>query len=354
MLELRSALPRAAASMMQRDTLLSRAGLEGSDAATPPREQLIRGDDTGSSETLIYLDADRVGRFTSWSELESRLGAERLLRVDPGGCQFMLAYGLVPPPYTLYSNVYCLGAGDRLRFDLDGDRAAFEVDFPYFENRSRCDERFEPDRLKRLLAGAVSRAVPPGEPALLLQSSGKDSSGIVLGIAESGRTDIRCATYDPGYRERESEAARSLARRFGLGHRAVEADPREECAALLRFAERSPSICADMALLAYLRILDCCGVDGGAVIDGLGNDAYMGYVLPRADRWLAGVALARRLPALWGRFEPPDLGARAAYLVKSALMYPAERSLAGSRLSPRAVWVGRLSRRQKTPLITLK
>jgi asparagine synthetase B (glutamine-hydrolysing) len=171
-----------------------------------------------------------------------------------------------------------------------------------------------------------------------MQSAGKDSTGMLLAIAAAGRGgDVRAATYDAGLREQEAVPAAELSRRFGIRHRAVQADPRAELDLWLRFAERAPAICADVALFAYLRVLAHEDVDGGVVLDGLGNDAYMGYVEPRRDALLGSVALARHLPAVWGRAEPPGFGARVAYLWKTAQMYPAERCLAGSRLAPSTV-----------------
>ncbi len=293
----------------------------------------LAGDDGGAEVRLILLDREPGRVFRGWPEL----AAAGPLEIDPAGCQFLLAYGLVPPPYTLYSGVFSLGVGDRVELDLERGSAAFSVDYPYFEERSRGDVDPDPARLRRLLGKAVARAVPAGEAALFMQSSGKDSTGLLLGVAEAGRTELRAATYDAGYGEQEAEAARSLSRRFGVRHQTVAADPRAELAAYLEFASRSEAICADLALIPYLLVLERSEVHGGVVLDGLGNDGYMGYVEPRTAAVLRTLALARRLPSLWGRAEPPDLGARLAYLWKTALMYPAERCLAGSRLAPRTV-----------------
>jgi asparagine synthase (glutamine-hydrolysing) len=298
---------------------------------------VLSGDDTGASEVLVYLDDRQLARFSGWRALERTLTEAGRLEIDPAGCQFFLAYGLVPPPYTLYANVYALGVGDRLEIDLGRDDASFRVDFPYFDRRSRQDGTFDPVRFRRLLAGAVSRSVPGGTQAAFMQSSGKDSTGLLVGLREAGRTDVRAVTYDASYREEEGAIAAELASRFGLEHQIVRADPEAECRAFLTFAERSPSICADLTLPAYVHSLEQAGVGDGVVLDGLGNDAYMGYVQPRTDAWLCAASIPRLWPAAWGRFEVPDLGARASYVLKSMLMYPAERSLAGSRLSPRTV-----------------
>jgi asparagine synthase (glutamine-hydrolysing) len=306
-------------------------------ARASARTLLVRGDDTGATTRLVYVDRDRIGVFGEWSRLVTALDRERLRRLDPAGCQFLLAYGLVPPPYTVYRNVFALGVGDRLEVALDGSRLAFKVDYPYFEARSRGDGRVEPAQLRRLLGEAVLRAIATDEPALLMQSAGKDSAGLLLGIAEAGRRNVRAVTYDARYREREAGPARALARHCGVPHEVVETDPRAEIGAYLRFAETAPALCADLTLFPYLLALERTAVAGGVVLDGLGNDGYMGYVVPRRDALLARLALARRVPALWGRLEPPALGARAAYLWKTAQMVPAERCLAGSRLAPASV-----------------
>jgi len=324
------------------DQLFPRAGLAASSAAAGGPEvrdgrALLRGDDTGAAPTLVYLDPRRFALFSGWAGAAQTLGAAGLLRVDPLGCQFLLGHGLVPPPYTLYENVWHLTAGDRLEFALDRDEARLWTDFPYLEARSRQDLALDLDRLRALLAGAVARAVPAGEPALLMQSAGKDSTGLLLGLAHAGRRGVRAATYEPGFRESEASQARALAARFGVEHVTVPADPRAEFEAFTAFAAASPAVCADVALIPYLHVLRCLDWSGGVVLDGLGNDAYMGYVPARSARRLQALALARWWPALWGRFEAPDLGARTSYVFKTVQMYPAERLLSGSRPAPGVV-----------------
>jgi hypothetical protein len=297
----------------------------------------LSGDDTGACETLVYDDGAHVGVFRDWAELERVVGGAGLLRLDPEGCQHLVACGLVPPPRTCYAHVWSLGVGDRLELDLESGASAARVEFPYLERCSTGENRFDPRRLLALIAASVARAAPAGEPAVLLQSAGKDSTGLLLGLAEAGARHVRALTYEGGGQESEGAPAAAVARRFGFAHQVIEAEPHAECRAFLAFAERSPAVVADVALVAYLRVLEQAGVSGGVVLDGLGNDAYMGYVVPRRDAILARLSLARRFPALWGRFEAPDLGSRGSYLFKSLLMYPAERALAGSRPAPRVV-----------------
>jgi asparagine synthase (glutamine-hydrolysing) len=290
----------------------------------------VEGDDTGATRKLIYLGRDRTEVFDGWSSLMAAI--DRPLEVSPAGCQFLLAYGLVPPPFTLYRDVYALGIGDRVREADDG--VVFTVDFPYLAVRSSGRERTDPDRLEGLLAAAVSRAIGDRE-AILMQSAGKDSAALLIGLSAS-KARARAVTYRPHYREDEAPYAAELAHRFGVPHVVVDADPAREAELLLELCA-APAICADVAIAGYLRTLESGGARGGVVLDGLGGDIYMGYVQPREEAVLSGISLARWSSRLWGTIEPDHLGAIASYAIKSAMMYPAERCLAGSHLSPRAV-----------------
>ncbi len=292
----------------------------------------LTGDDTGATRKLVHLGAGGVRSFDGWGALMASVPSPLL--VSPAGCQFLLAYGLVPPPFTLYQDVYVLGIGDRLEAAERG--VEISVDFPYLEAKSTGREHTDPARLEQHLAAAVERAIG-GRPALLMQSAGKDSAALLIGLAAAGQRGVRAVTYRPRYREDEAPHAAELARRFGLEHQVVEADPVRERELLLELCGSAPVICADVALAGYLRALDGAGVDGGVVIDGLGGDVYMGYVQPRAEALLSRLSIAQHARGLWGRIEPARLGAIGSYAVKSALMYPAERCLSGSHLSPRAV-----------------
>jgi asparagine synthase (glutamine-hydrolysing) len=292
----------------------------------------VAGDDTGATRKLVLLTRDRCEVFTDWASLMASVGEP--LQVSPAGCQFLLAYGLVPPPFTLYSNVYALGIGDRLH--AAGSAAELSVDFPYFSSMSSARERPDPQELERRLVAAVERALA-GRDAILMQSAGKDSAALLIGLAGVRDKRVKSVTYRPHYREDEAPYAAELAGRFGVPHVVVDADPVREAELLLELCGRAPVICADVAIAGYLRALDGCGAKASVVLDGLGGDIYMGYVQPREEAVLSLLSLPRVRSELWGRIEPARLGAVASYALKSALMYPAERCLSGSHLSPRAV-----------------
>ncbi len=298
-------------------------------AALDGRSLRISGDDAGAEHRLVYFDGERIAMLRGWASLRDW----RDLKVSPAGCQFMLTYGLVPPPFTLYAHVYHLGLGDRLTVDLQAGRAEYAIDFPYYAASSREDQKPSTQALKRHLAQALQRAFT-GE-GVLMASGGKDSAGLMIGLGELGAgRRVTAVTYEPGTKEAEAKSARHMANRMGIRHRTVFANPKRELEALFAFLERAPVACADVALLPYVYSLSELGASSGTVLDGLMNDVYMGYVQPAREAALCRLSLPRRAPALWGRFESPDLGQHASYVAKSVQMFPAERILPGSRLAP--------------------
>ena len=293
----------------------------------------LRGDDAGAEHRLLYFDGARLALLSGWGALRTALSG--LLEVSPGGCQFMLSYGLVPPPYTLYAYVYHLNLGDRAEVDLAAGTVRFSVEFPYDASRSREDARPALETLEDKIAQALRRSLAGHERAVLMASGGKDSAGLLVGLGALGDRRTLVTTYEPGVVEAEAAGARRMAARYGLSHRTVKANAPKEIHALLSFLETAPVACADVALVPYVYTLSEIGFTEGVVLDGLMNDVYMGYVQPQREAVLCKLSLPRRNDALWARFESPDVGARVSYVAKSVQMYPAERILPGSRLSPR-------------------
>ncbi len=121
--------------------------------------------------------------------------------------------------------------------------------------------------------------------ALLMLSAGKDSVALALAIAELG-VKIPCFTFKPGPKDTEHELAARLCRRLGLDHRTVEMprDPTYVRTNLERFFEGSSLPCGDHATIGYAMTVAAAGLDSGGVLDGGGNDPYMGFLLSASNQ----------------------------------------------------------------------
>lgn len=207
--------------------------------------------------------------------------------LDPVAVSMLLLLGFVPRPLTVFRRVRSPSAyGSRTLHRL-GTYLPFRAEPADWH--AVCTKT-----LLDWLAGAVERTVPDG--AVLLLSSGKDSSALALACAHAGRR-IECVTYSGDGEDDEWAAAAALCRRLGLKHRRVRLDSLKLGPAQLAYYERVPEPNVDQAQLAYLWLADA--VDGApAVVDGMGNDFYFGHIPSREQHAAASVSLARFLPPL--------------------------------------------------------
>lgn len=232
---------------------------------------------------------------------------------DPVGVSEFLHHGFVFAPRTVRKDILELGEGDRLVVS-DGYGYGATCEWPWLGSRSRQDEVASTARLLDLLVQAVRRSVETG-PATLMLSSGKDSVALALACREAGVAGLRAVTFESDAGG-EGEDAAAFAARLGIEHRTVTlpTDPSRVEDALTAYFERASIPCGDPTLVPYL--LACSELElreGEFVIDGLGNDSWMGYPPSRAeargaarsDRWFA------RLRPLRGWFGPESPGSAA-------------------------------------------
>jgi asparagine synthase (glutamine-hydrolysing) len=256
----------------------------------------LRGDDTGaillhvySADGQVFADADPV-------VLLDHVKKARLpLSLSSAALARFLALGVVPLPGSIFKETMMLGIGDRVRFQWRaGAWAATRsmVDFPYYSERSREDQAPDPKRLHDLLCAAVQRSLPSQKAVTLMLSSGKDSTALAIALAALGRRNADCITFVTTGGPNEANEAGALCRKLGLKHRTASIPDRQPVngEALTRFFENAPLPCADDCQLPYWALTRECAAES-VVLDGSGNDVYMGHVPSRNDRWRRALRL---------------------------------------------------------------
>jgi len=258
----------------------------------------LTGDSTGS--TLFYVYHDGVCLLAS-QDVVALLGAVRAkglpLTVASDAICYPLTQGVVPLPRSMFAEVRVLGIGDVLdcRCEAKGWDLQHRVDFPYFAAASRQDQHSDPELLMSLLTGAVSRQLDGHDAVALMLSSGKDSVALAAALAQLGRKDVRCFTFVANTDQDEDGYARTLCRRLGLSHERIEIPVQCSMDAdiLTNVFRDAPLPCVDDCQIPYVYALHAAGgVD--AVLDGSGNDVYMGHVPSRNDRWRDRLRLQSR------------------------------------------------------------
>lgn len=293
---------------------------------------VLRGDDTGLALRYLHRDPGCLRVSPHLPALLDDLTAAGIrLHVSARAVSHLLHHGLVPLPWTIYEGIHVLGIGDRAQVGVAEGRITLDLtnEYPYFLDRGAGDRKPDAARLLELLTAAATRQLAAGGSGFLMLSSGKDSSAIALALAEAGLTGFPCVTYKSDARDDEHLRARALCRRLGLQHETVEIEPSDgRVEGVLReFFAASPLPCADIAQVPYALCVARAGSGSAAVVDGLGNDSYMGYLPGARDRLKYHLALGDgRLTRMLSAWVPPH--AAWSYLLRS----PAAAVLPGRTL----------------------
>jgi len=243
----------------------------------------ITGDRTGYRELFVHCSPDFGVVATSLGELLDHLHAQgRTVELSAFGISSLLHHGLIPLPYTVYEDIYFLSMGDIADIGVVGGALAIDLtnEYPWTVGRSSNDRQASEDTLLSLLTQSTERQLDEfGNEGFLMMSSGKDSPAVALSLAEGGFKHIRCVTYSSGASDPEPPIAADICRRLGLDHEIVEmpTDRDRTADALVRFFEASASPGVDLSQLPYVFATAAALPASGAVIDGGGNDSYMGY-----------------------------------------------------------------------------
>ncbi len=281
---------------------------------------LLCGNPTGSSLLHVYCDGIHLLASDHPAVLlDAVIRNGWPLTVSHESVTCFLALGLIPMPRSLFSEVHVLGIGDKLEgvHTPGGWQLKQQIDFPYFSRFSRQDQSPDPGRLMGLLTAATGRALASVSSPVLMLSSGKDSTALAAALARLGRDDVRCLTFVAETDQDEDGYARALCRRLGLPHEriSIPAGQPLEAGVLNAFFRNAPLPCGDDCQIPYVMALHRAGGSDG-VLDGSGNDVYVGHVPSRNDRLRTRLRIRPHLLATALEAVVP-FGTRADQLLRS-------------------------------------
>jgi len=243
----------------------------------------VKGDRVEHRETFVWHDADQVLIATDIEELLIRLRDDsRSPTVSPFGISQVLNHGFTPVPYTAIEGIERLAGGDTLELVIDNGEIGSVVSssYPWLARLSRQNQTASTTELRELISRSVDDQLATVQGnAILMLSSGKDSTSLAIALADGGHRDVPCFTFKSGPADTEHVFAAETCDRLSLEHHTVAMpNPVTTESALLSFFEHAPLPSADPATIPYVVITDAVGIESGGVIDGCGNDGYMGYL----------------------------------------------------------------------------
>lgn len=264
----------------------------------------IAGDRTADVEIFLYRGTHSITVATDLGELLDDLHALGIVpQLNSFAISSLLNHCIVKLPQTEYRDVYFLAMGDiaDVKFVGGTPEIDWSIDYPWINAKSSEDRVPSTRTLLDLLTAATERSLAEaGDSGLLMLSSGKDSTAVALALAECGRRDVEAVTFSSGNTDPEPPVAAANCARLGLEHRIVEmpSDPAIVSASLVRFFEASPRVGGDLSQIPYALTAAVIGMrPGDAMLDGGGNDTYMGLLAGRHQESKARFRIRGRRPA---------------------------------------------------------
>jgi len=249
----------------------------------PPK--LLKSDLAAEFPIYVYVFKDKKQLIYSTSLLEL-LDDNRVLKpldVSEEGLSFLLQCGVVPPPNTIYSDVYIIGAGDSLSISTKGDKLALSFSYKFeFSNDNRSTpEDMLPDEnhILELVAKSTISRIDSNSPTFMFHSAGKDSNTIALALAEAGwQEKVTLVTHKSKGDADESIISKSIADKLGFKHIVLNEtlDYSKNIEKINDYFLHTVLPVLDSVTLAYpLYPIQLPELKGSNVIDGGGNDIYM-------------------------------------------------------------------------------
>jgi len=265
---------------------------------------------------LVHLVRDRVGIKPLYlarlgrdllfaSESKALFAHPRLeARLDHESFRPDLGFRAVAAPRTLFAGVECLGAGERLEFDLDTARTRRLRWWDPLEKVEAPPGTVEEarNRLSELLERSMDHRLVSDVPVGLFLSGGVDSAYLLRLMARRREGLATFTVRYPGHdRYDEGEDAARLAREAGAVHTEVPLSQEDYARAQAEVAwHQDEPIAAPVCTSVWSLSRAARAAEVPVVLTGEGSDElFIGYDswlrLRDAERW------NRRLPDLPGR-----------------------------------------------------
>jgi len=255
---------------------------------------LLESDLAGEFPLYLYWPRDKSTLLysTSITELLSDTRVPKPLKVCNEGLSFLLQSGVVPPPKTAYEDIYIVGIGDKAQVSTQNEKVqvVFSHHFPFMNANRLPTKAMQPDEdfILQMLAEATITRLAPSKPSFLFHSAGKDSNSIALALAEAGwQNRVTLITHKSKGKVDESDISAKIAKKLGFKHQILfEVDQlqAEHHLAIESYFINAPLPCTDNVTLAYpLYANQLPELKGANIIDGMGNDVYIGHIPSRSE-----------------------------------------------------------------------
>ncbi|MBU0800526.1 MAG: asparagine synthase (glutamine-hydrolyzing) [Alphaproteobacteria bacterium] len=278
-------------------------------------------------ERLIHFARDRMGKkplYIGWAGSALVFGSElKALRahpqfsatVDRRATTMYMRYAYVPPPYSIYQNVWQLPAGCRLTLRLPGVAAGenlLPLIEPYWHHPRKVEEAKQHevartdkeaiDGLETVLKEAVRSRMISDVPLGAFLSGGIDSSTIVALMQQVAGQKVK--TFAIGFEDKsydESGHARQVAQHLGTDHHELIVGTKDVLNVIPQLPTMYDEPFADHSQIPTFLVAQMARHHVTVALSGDGGDEMLG-----------GYTRYTAVPSLWDKVGWMPYGARRA------------------------------------------
>ena len=246
----------------------------------------LKAEGIGGDPLYLFISSDKKEILYSFN-LKLLLEHPKVkdsLFVSDVSVSHMLQCGVIPPPISIFNDLYVLGIGDSVKITRQNDcfELKFKHQFPYTENyldQSGSSE-FDLDRLLYKIAGATRKQTDANKQINLFHTAGKDSNMIALALKEHFEPDqVRLVCHQSEGSTDESEISRQIAEKLGFEHLTIKASlelSQGYLSHLENYFEEAPFPLLDNVTLAFPEYaMSYPDLARSNIVTGDGNDTYM-------------------------------------------------------------------------------
>ena len=246
----------------------------------------LKPEGIGGNPLYLYISSDRKQILYSYDlySLFEHPKISGVLPVSDLGISHMLQYGVIPPPISIFKDLYILGIGNSVNITSENNcfKLKFEHYFPYTENHLNQNEsnNFDLDRLLYKISQAIRSQVDTSKSINLFHTAGKDSNIIALALKEHFQSDqVRFVCHQSEGNTDESKISRHIAEKLGFKHLTIKAELElntEYINHIISYFEKAPFPLLDNVTLAFPEYaMSYPDLSNSNIVIGDGNDTYM-------------------------------------------------------------------------------
>ena len=240
----------------------------------------------GGNPLYIFL-ANNKKKILYTDDLLALLGHAEVhssLYIDNENISQLLQCGVVPPPNTVYKNLFLLGIGDTATVSQYQKSLVikFQHEFVYTEEKLKKTNNhiFQEDVLFEKLASATRSKADMSKKINLFHTAGKDSNMIALALSRYFEPEqLRFVCHESDGDSDESKISREVAKKLNVEHLTIKADlelTEEYLTHLREYFRNAPFPLLDNVTMAFPEyVMNYPDLNDSNIVIGDGNDTYM-------------------------------------------------------------------------------